>query len=264
MLTDGAKPFHLCINPADLGAYVFLAGDPGRIPQIAAHFDNAREMACNREFRVYTGTLDGQSVSALSTGIGGPSAAIAVEEAVQCGAHTFIRVGTSGGMALSVVAGDLVLASAAIRGDGTSREYLPSGYPAVADFSVLSALRDSAEALSDEQEGSRYHIGVVQSKDSFYGETNPESMPLSPMLLPRWQAYLQCGCLASEMECASLFSVALVRGVRAGAVLTAIWNVERSKAGLDETVRNDSDRAIRCAVDAVRRLMADDARRAGR
>jgi uridine phosphorylase len=250
--------FHIKTNSEMIGKYVILPGDPGRVPLIAQRLDDARQVACNREYNVYTGTLCGERVSVCSTGIGGPSAAIAVEELVKCGAHTFIRVGTSGGMELKVTGGDLVIAQAAIRGDGTSREYLTPDYPAVADFAVTSALVREAEALSADEDGKRYHIGVVQSKDSFYGEVEPETMPVADFLEKRWEAYLRAGCLTSEMEAATVFSVAMTRRVRAGAVLLAIWNIERSKAGLPDTVTKDTERAIKCAVGAIKRLIEED------
>ncbi|MCL2817662.1 MAG: nucleoside phosphorylase [Clostridiales bacterium] len=254
----GEKQFHLKVTKEQIGGYVIMPGDPGRVPQIAKHLDSPFEIAHNREFCTYGGYLDGELVNVVSSGIGGPSAAIAAEELILCGAHTFIRVGTSGGMAQKVTGGDLVIAASAVRGEGTSREYLPEGYPAAADFRVVCALEKSARALSRDSDGGRYHVGVVHSKDSFYGETHPQTMPVARELLDKWQAYLDCGCLASEMECAALFSVALVRKARAGAVLTALWNVERSKAGLPDLVCHDNERAIRCAVAAIRELIALD------
>lgn len=139
-IMDGERQFHIRTIPEEVGRYVIMPGDPGRVPKIAALLDDARQVAQNREYNVYTGYLDGEKVTVCSTGIGGPSAAIAVEELVKCGADTFIRIGTSGGMDLSVSGGDLVIASAAVRGEGTSKEYLPEGYPAVADFTVITAL----------------------------------------------------------------------------------------------------------------------------
>ncbi|MDP4120346.1 MAG: nucleoside phosphorylase [Bacillota bacterium] len=253
----GQKQFHLRISKEDIGEYIILAGDPGRIPQIAERFENSKEISYNREFRVYTGYLCGQKISAVSTGIGGPSAAIAVEEAVKCGAHTFIRVGTSGGMALQVLSGDLVIATAAVRGDGTSKEYLPHDYPAVANFAVIEALKQSAQKLSEDEDGKRFHVGVIQSKDSFYGELEPETMPMEKVLDDNWNAYLRCGCLISEMECATIFSVGIARNVRMGAVLTAIWNVERAKRGLSNQNYLDNNRAIDCAIEAMKTLISN-------
>lgn len=257
-LLDTEKQYHLNITANDIGKYVILPGDPGRVPMIAQHLDDAVPIASNREYTTYTGFLSGEKVSVTSTGIGGPSAAIAIEELVRCGAHTFIRIGTSGGMDAKVTGGDLVIATASVRSEGTSREYLPEGYPAVADFSVVQALVSAADTLSENVDGRRYHVGVIHSKDSFYGETNPETMPISQMLTAQWKAYVACGCLASEMEAAALFSVAAVRGVRAGAVLTALWNVERSKAGLPDPVCKSNERAICCAVNAMKLLIASD------
>lgn len=252
--------FHLRTVSGQVGKYVILPGDPGRVEKIAKYLDDAEFIASNREYVTYTGTLENERVSVVSTGIGGPSAAIAAEELIRCGAHTLIRIGTSGGIDLSVAGGDLIVASGAVRGDGTSREYLPADYPAVPDYRVLNALVRAAESLSDQTLGNGYHVGVIQSKDSFYGEIEPEKMPISEALTARWEAYVRCGCLTSEMEAATLFSVAIARHVRAGAVLTALWNVERSKAGLPDPVCESSDRAIRCAVEAIRLLIREDKR----
>ncbi len=256
----GELEFHLKIKKGDVGRYVILCGDPGRVPKIAAYLENAEKIAENREYTIYTGYLCGERVSVASTGIGGPSAAICVEELIHCGSDTFIRVGTSGGIREDVIGGDLVIATSAVRAEGTSLEYLPEGYPAAADFSVVRALSDEAEELCDMSFGNSYHVGVVQSKDSFYGETNPETMPVSDMLLKKWEAYTRLGCLTSEMECAAIFSVALTRGVRAGAVLLSIWNVERTNKGLESPVNTDTDRAIRCAIGAIKRLIEKDAK----
>lgn len=257
-IMDGERQFHIKTLPGEVGRYVILPGDPGRVPKIAALLDNPKQIAQNREYNVYTGYLDGEKVTVCSTGIGGPSAAIAVEELVKCGADTFIRVGTSGGMDLKVSGGDLVIASAAVRGEGTTAEYLPVDYPAVADFSVVNALQRAAQITSTDQIGNKYHIGVVHSKDSFYGEVEPENSPVRDNINYRWNSYLKCGCLTSEMECAAVFAVGIARRVRCGAVLTALWNVERSKAGLPDNITNDSSRAIKCVVDAIRILIKED------
>ncbi|MDR0196637.1 MAG: uridine phosphorylase [Oscillospiraceae bacterium] len=248
--------FHLRVTDGQVGKYVILPGDPGRVAKIAERFERAEHIATNREYTTYTGSLDGAAVSAVSTGIGGPSAAIAVEELIKCGCHTFIRVGTCGGINPKVAGGDLVIATAAVRGDGTSKEYLPPDYPAAADFGVVTALARSAGELSTGK--GAFHVGVVQSKDSFYSEIQPESMPVSRELISRWNAFIKCGCLASEMEAATIFSVALARGVRAGCVLTALWNVERPEDAPPDGARVNSERAIDCAVRATRALIAAD------
>ena len=257
-IMDGERQFHIKAKKGEVGRYVILPGDEGRVPKIAELLDNAKQIAQNREFNLYTGTLDGEQVSVCSTGIGGPSAAIAVEELVKCGADTFIRVGTSGGIKLDVIGGDLCIATAATRTEGTSHEYLPEGYPAVADHEVVTALAESAAELCDGSFGNSYHVGVVHCKDSFYGEVEPDSSAVGEKLKDAWQGFLKCGCLTSEMECAAVFSVGLVRGVRCGAVLTAIWNAERSFRDMPDNITYDSGRAIKCTIEAVRKLIKRD------
>ena len=255
---DGERQFHIKAKNGEIGRYCILPGDPGRVPKIAELLDEPKQIASNREYNVYTGYLKGEQVTVCSTGIGGPSAAIAVEELIKCGADTFIRIGTSGGIDLKVSGGDLIIASAAIRAEGTSYEYLPKGYPAVADFEVIDALKSSAETLCRDELGQRYHIGVVHSKDSFYGEVEPENSPVKEDIDFRWNSYMKCGCLTSEMECSAVFSVGIARRARCGAVLTALWNVERSKQGLPDNITDDSTKAIRCVVGAIERLIEKD------
>lgn len=245
------KQFHILCAPGDVGKYCILTGDPGRCEKIAQYFENPHFVAQNREFTTYTGTLDGEKISVVSTGIGGPSAAIAMEELIHLGATHFIRVGTCGGIQLQVCAGDLIIAQAAVRQEGTTYEYAPVGYPATADFSILCALSQAADQLHAPK-----HIGVVQAKDSFYGQHSPESMPIAPRLLEKWQAYKQLGVLASEMESAALFVVAASRGVHCGAVFSAIWNQEREAAGLDQKEILDTDLAVKCALLAFRKIIA--------
>ena len=147
MLAPNELQYHVRLKSGDVGRYVLLPGDPGRCEQIASYLDGARPVAYNREYRTYTGTLLGEKVSVTSTGIGGPSTAIAVEELVKVGADTFIRVGTCGGMNENVLPGSIVIASGAIRAEGTSREYLPIDFPAVAHHQVVCALEQAARAL---------------------------------------------------------------------------------------------------------------------
>lgn len=258
-LIDTERQFHIATLPDEVGGYVILPGDPFRVPKIAAYIDNAQQVAHNREFNVYTGMLDGEKVSVCSTGIGGPSAAIAVEELVKCGAHTFIRIGTCGGMNEKVSAGDLIIATAAVRGEGTSYEYMPSTYPAAADFTAVSALVDAARSLSDQRKGKSWHTGVVHSKDSFYGQLEPDNSPVSDGVKSRWDSYIRLGCLASEMECAALFSVGQARNVRCGAVLASLWNCQKNlNEGADESIILDTDRAIRCSIEAIKLMIKAD------
>ncbi len=245
--------YHLHIKKGDVGRYVILPGDPKRVPLIAKHLDNAVEIADNREYVTYTGTLDGEKVSVTSTGIGGPSASIAMEELFKCGADTFIRMGTCGGIALPVMGGDVVIATGAVRMEGTSREYAPIEFPAVADYYVVTALKQAAEKL-----GYKHHIGVVQCKDSFYGQHEPEVMPVSYELLQKWEAWKRLGVLASEMESAAMFTVAARLGARCGSEFFVVGNQERENLGMDNPKLHDTEPAILVAVEGVRKLIEMD------
>ncbi len=247
------KQYHIQCEAGDVGRYVILPGDPGRCEAIAALFDGARFVARNREFTTYTGTLLGEKVSVCSTGIGGPSAAIALEELTAIGADTFVRVGTCGGIALEVQAGDVVVATGAVRYEHTSLEYAPIEYPAVPDFDVASALRGAALDL-----GYRTHVGVVQCKDSFYGQHSPEKSPVSYELLQKWEAWRRLGVKASEMESAALFVAANALHVRCGSCFHVVWNQEREAAGLDQAESHDTSAAVKVGVEAVKRLIALD------
>ena len=255
MVPESELQYHIRCGEGDVGRYVILPGDPARCEKIAAYFDDAVFVAQNREYTTYTGTLLGEKVSVCSTGIGGPSSAIAIEELFALGADTFIRVGTCGGIDLKVRAGDLVIATGAVRQDGTSHEYAPPEYPAVADFSVTQALVWAAE-----EEGCRFHTGVVQSKDSFYGQHSPERMPIARQLLDRWEAYRRLGVLCSEMESATQFVVSDSLGARCGGIFHVVWNQERKAAGMDDlAVRDeDTDLAVRMAVEALKILIEKD------
>ena len=245
--------YHLHIRPGDVGRYVLLPGDPKRCAKIAENFDDAKLVADSREFVTYTGYLEGEKVSVTSTGIGGPSASIAMEELVRCGADTFLRVGTCGGMALDVIGGDIVVATGAIRMDGTSREYAPIEFPAVSDYEVQTALVQAAKNL-----GKPWHAGVVQCKDSFYGQHSPARMPVAQELLYKWEAWKRLGVLASEMESAALFCCAAALGVRCGSCFHVIWNQEREAAGLDQTESHDLSAALEVGIEAVKLLIEAD------
>ena len=252
--TEGSgKQYHIQCGPGDVGRYVLLPGDPKRCEKIAAYLENAKQVADSREFVTYTGYLDGEKVSVTSTGIGGPSASIAMEELWRCGADTFVRIGTCGGMQTEILGGDLIIATGAIRMEGTSKEYAPIEYPAVADIDIVNALRASAGKL-----GFRSHTGVVQCKDAFYGQHEPEVKPVSYELLNKWEAWIRCGALASEMESAAMFIVGSCLRVRVGSVLLVVANQERARQGLSNDQVHDTDGAIRTAVEAVRELIRQD------
>ena len=247
------KQYHTGVGPEDVGKYVILPGDPKRCAKIAEYFDNPVLVADSREYVTYTGTLDGVKVSVTSTGIGGPSASIAIEELSKCGAHTFVRVGTCGGMQENVCGGDVVIATGAIRMEGTSKEFAPIEYPAVADIHVTNALMQAAE-----EQNITSHVGVVQCKDSFFGQHEPEVMPVSYELENKWQAWVLMGCLASEMESAALFIAGSFLRVRVGSCFLVVANQERAKLGLPNPQVHDTELAIRTAVGALRKLIAAD------
>lgn len=244
---------HIRCKRGDVARYVLLPGDPGRAHKIAAFFDDARKIAEFREYVTYTGTVGGVPISVTSTGIGCPSAVIAVEELAKCGADTFIRVGTSGGMQRFVKPGDIVIAQAAIRDEGTSLHYLPVEFPAVASIEVVNALVAGAEKV-----GARYHIGVIQSKDSFYGQHEPERMPVADRLKYRWNAWVQGGALASEMECAGIFIASSTLKVRAGGVCLAAGNQFLPPLSEEERAKITVDDTIRVAIEAVKALARMD------
>lgn len=248
---DGTQ-YHIGLKEGDAGKYVILPGDPKRCVKIAQYLDDAKLVADRREFVTYTGYLDGEKVSVTSTGIGGPSASIAMEELVKVGAEIFIRVGTCGGMSLDVQGGDVVIATGAIRMEGTSKEYAPIEFPAVADLDITNALVNAAKNL-----GYTYHTGIVQCKDSFYGQHNAENMPVSYELQNKWEAWKRLGCLASEMESAALFVVASYLKVKAGSVFLTVANQEREKQSLENPVEHDTEKAIKTAIEAIKILKKD-------
>ena len=254
MQISDEKMYHIDCAAGDVGKYCIVPGDPGRCESIAKRFDNAVFVASNREYTTYTGTLLNEKVSVVSTGIGGPSAAIAMEELYMLGVRTFIRVGTCGGIDLKVQGGDLVIATGAVRQEGTSREYAPIEFPAVADFETVSALVNAAKARN-----LTYHTGVVQSKDSFNGQHSPLRMPVAQDLTEKWEAWKRLHVLASEMEAAALFCTAASLGdVRCGAIFNVLWNQEREAAGLPNPQYHSNDRSIDTAVDAIKLLIESD------
>ena len=255
-MQDIGMQFHIRCKQGDVGRYVFLPGDPGRCEAIAGFFDNPVHVSRNREYNIYTGTLLGEKVSVCSTGIGGPSASIAMEELTAIGADTFIRVGTCGGIALDVQPGDVVVATGAIRFEHTSMEYAPIEFPAVPDFGIAAALKAAGEDL-----GYRVHTGVVQCKDSFYGQHSPEKSPVYYELLQKWESWKRLGVKASEMESAALFVVAAALGVRCGSCFHVVWNQEREKEGLYMPMTEDTTGAIKVGIEAMKRLIRQDKNR---
>lgn len=249
---DGVQ-YHVDLKAGDVGKYVILPGDPKRCKMIAQYFDNAELVADKREYTTYTGYLNGVKVSVTSTGIGGPSASIALEELVKVGAEKFIRVGTCGGIDVDVKGGDLVIATGAVRMEGTSKEYAPIEFPAVADLEIVNALVQAGKNLNEE-----CHVGIVQCKDSFYGQHSPEKSPVSYELINKWEAWKRLGCKASEMESAALFVVASALKVKVGSIFLTVANQEREKLGLENPVIHDTDKAIKTAIEALKIIIEQD------
>lgn len=247
------KEYHIGVGKEDIGEYVILPGDPKRCEKIAKYFDDAKLVGDSREFVTYTGFLNGVKVSVTSTGIGGPSASIALEELVKCGAKKFIRVGTCGGIDLDVQGGDLVIATGAIRFEGTSKEYAPIEFPAIADLEIVNALIEASKKLNY-----KYHYGVVQCKDSFYGQHRPETLPNAQELLRKWEAWKGLNTKASEMESAALFIVAQYLKVQCGSIFLVVANQERALKGLENKQVHDTEKAIKTAVEALKLIIEND------
>ena len=240
--------YHIRVKDGDVGKYVLLPGDPGRCESIANYFDNPKFVSFNREHKVYTGYISGEMVSVVSTGMGCPSTAIAVEELVKIGCHTFIRVGTSGAMQPHMEVGDIAIINAAIRDEGTSRQYLPIEYPAIADLDVINALVQASEKLDY-----THYVGVSHTKDSFYSEVEPERMPMASFLKDRWNQWVAGGAICSEMEASIVFILAGIYQKRAGAVTMIIGS------DMDTIARkHDPDGMIRVAIEALRILITKD------
>jgi uridine phosphorylase len=257
MRNEEGLAFHLHLKEGDIGKYVLLPGDPARCEKNAAFFHQPHFVAQNREYVTWTGSLLGEKVSVVSTGIGCPSTAIAVEELVDVGADTFIRVGSSGAMQPDGRMGDIAIVTGAIRDEGTTLHYLPAEFPAVAHIDVVQALRDAAAQL-----GYRHHIGVAQCKDSFYGEVERTRMPMADRLEDRWKAWVAGGAICSEMESAVIFILSSIYRKRGGGTMLMINDSdlgELQEGDLDKKmVEFDPDRVIRVAVEGLKILIQKD------
>lgn len=239
----GKMEYHIRVKPGEVARCVLLPGDPARAELISKRFDKAKEIAFNREFRTFTGEVGGVPITVTSTGIGCPSSAIAVEELAKCGADTFIRVGTAGAVNPKVKTGELVIANAAVREEGTSPQYVPLSYPAVANLEVTNALIEAARRLEV-----KHHVGLAVSKDSFYSE-EPERVPLAEESAQRWKVWQRARVLATEMECSTIYTLCSINGWRGGGVLAIIGPIGKivdPHAGIDK--------AIDVAIEAVKIL----------
>jgi len=245
------KKYHVGLGPGDVGDYVLVPGDPFRTPLIAKHLEGAKEIAFSREYRTFTGKVDGVRVSAMSTGMGGPSVAIGVEELHELGVHTLLRVGTCGALQPEVKMGDLVIAIGAVRSEGTPDGYVPKEYPAVASLQVVNALVDAASAA-----GVPYHVGVMRSVDALYSDLVPDQMP-RPDLRTELETWTRAGVLGNDMETSTLYVVSRLRNMRAGTICLVVDEVGAGEIHhLDPSYM---DRMLSVAVDAIRRLIKYDA-----
>lgn len=251
MAATGEKKYHVGLAPGEVGQYVLVPGDPGRTPMIAKYLDGAREVAFNREYRTFTGSLEGTKVSTISSGIGGPSVAIMVEELNELGVHTFVRVGTCGAAQPEIKMGDLVIGIGSVRSEGTPNGYVPLEYPAIASLDVVNALAEAAKAA-----GVPHHVGVIRSVDALYSDLLPDLMP-RPNVREELEMWSRAGILSNDMESSTLFVVARLRKLRAGTI-----NLCVDELGAGEIKHLDPsymDRMLKVAVDAVRRLIKQDA-----
>lgn len=256
MAARDERKYHTGLGPEDVGEYVLVPGDPGRTPLIARYLDDAREVAFSREYRTFTGTVDGVKVSTMSTGMGGPSVAIGIEELHELGVHTLLRVGTCGASQPEIKMGDLVIAHASVRSEGTPDGYVPKEYPAVASFHVVEALMEAAR-----ESGAPFHVGVIRSVDALYSDLVPDQMP-RPNIREELEMWSRAGIISNDMESSTLFVVSRIRKMRAGTI-----NLCVDELGAGEIHHLDPsymDRMLKVAVDAVRRLIARDARAAAR
>jgi uridine phosphorylase len=239
------KQHHIDLLPGDVGETVLLPGDVSRAELIASHFDDREQIAHKRQYITYTGHYHGVRVSVTSTGIGGPALAIAVEELIKVGAKNFIRVGTGGGIQKWLPVPALIVGTAAVRGDGTSREYFPLEYPAVADFDTVEAIINSAKKLDIE-----VFAGIIRGHDAFYAES---IFADKVDYLERGRAWIDAGVMIVSNESSTLFPLAMVRGCRAGTILTLVDCHQRPELAVDqsavkEMISNSIDIALQAAV----------------
>ena len=251
MAATGEKKYHIGLAKGDVGEYVLVPGDPGRTPMIAKYLDGAHEVAFSREYRTFTGSIDGVPVSTISSGMGGPSVAIAVEELNELGVHTFLRVGTCGAAQPEIKMGDLVIAIGSVRSEGTPNGYVPLEYPAIASLDVVNALVEASR-----KDGVPYHVGVIRSVDALYSDLMPDTMPRPHHLREELDMWSRAGILSNDMETSTLFVVARIRKLRAGTI-----NLCVDELGAGEIHHLDPsymDRMLKVAVDAIRILIKRD------
>lgn len=219
------RAHHLQVSPGEVGEYVILPGDPGRCQLIARHFERPKFVTSNREFVTYTGKYRGLSVSVVSTGMGCPSAAIALEELIMVGAKYFVRLGTTGALQKELGIGEVIIAHSAVRTDGTSLEYVPVEFPAIADLDVTLALEEAAK-----DKGIQPRLGTIWSHDAFY----KGSVFADPDFLERERWLIDAGVLSVENESSALFVVGYLRKAKVGTILTVVANHHTREVLSDE------------------------------
>jgi len=249
-----AETFHLGLNASDISGatLAIVPGDPDRVARIAQHLDEPRALAAHREFTSWIGKLDGNSVVVCSTGIGGPSTSIAVEELAQLGVTTFLRVGTTGGIQPNVNPGDVIVTTGAVRLDGASLHFAPMEFPAVADFECTTALVAAAR-----DSGSTTHVGITASSDTFYPGQERYDTTTGRVVerlrgsLDEWQSM---GVLNYEMESATLFTMCASSGWRAGCVAGVLVNRTQQEMPDAATIAATESNAVAIVVAAARQL----------
>ncbi len=250
-MAEAERKYHVGLAEGEVGGYVLMPGDPFRTALIARYLEGADEKAFSREYRTFTGTVGGEKVSTTSSGIGGPSAAIAVEELGELGVHTFLRVGTCGAAQPHIKTGDLVIATGAVRSEGTPDAYVPKEYPAIASHDVITACMEAAEAA-----GAPHHLGLIRSVDALYSDLMPERMPRPAELRAELEMWARAGVVANDMESSTILIVASLRRFRAGVILLCV-----DELGAGEIQHLDPsymDRMLRVAVNAIGLLVERD------
>ncbi len=253
---NNSRMMHIALGKDDTAKYALLPGNPDRCIKIAQHLDRYRKITQNREHTSYEGYLENEKILVVSTGMGGPSSAICMEELVKIGVDTFIRIGTCASTAPAVVRGDVVIPNGIVRMEGTGLHYLPMEFPAVPDYYLLKHLEDGALKLNLKPK-----IGINITKDSFYTEINPEDKPIGYELVNKWNAYIKGGAQSTSMESATLFLVAASLGVRAATVLVSATSVETTKANTEGYPGDVEERAIKVGIEGMRNVVLADRKR---
>lgn len=252
-MSEKRKMLHVALSEDQISKYVFVPGSPERVSRIAAYLDDAKKIAQNREHTTYEGYIDGVRVLVTSTGMGGPSAVICLEELSKLGADTFIRIGTCASVSPKVERGDIVIPNGAVRMEGTSSHFLPMEYPAVPDYFLVRKLEQAAIDL-----GYRYNVGVSITKDSFYTQIEPETRPNGQELKFRWDSYEKGGATSTSMECAPLFIAGGSLGLRVATVMVSATNYKNYDND-NKVYPTDTEKlAIITGIEGMKKVIEED------